>query len=404
VFERARWVVAAAALLWSSAAPAQIFQSQGPAPRFGPASVMQGGDAFPNGTAAGAIQAVIADPALGANTLFAGSVNGGVFVTNDGGKSWKALTDKQASLSIASLGLDPMDPTGKTIVAGVGITSNGGWDNFNTPFQGRGGRQTGLLYTTNAGASWSPLGGTTLADQSVIGVAARGSVILAATFEEQATTLTQASSGAYGLYRSVNGGASFSRVGALPGPVTSLVADPTNAARFYAAVTSASDPNQTAIYVSNDTGGSWTAVFSSATQISGGNVIPNANGRQLVPKLAAGPGGSVAIAFVAVASNTDQQIRALYLSQDSGGSWSRLATPPANAGSKQGVVNLTLAIDPTNTNIVYVAGDATEASPFPLAAFRVQGNTSTLLTGADGSFAHADARAAFFLSGNQLLV
>jgi hypothetical protein len=213
VFARVRWVVGAALLLWSSAAPAQIFQSQGPAPRFGPAGAAQSGDAFPNGSEAGAIQAVIADPALGANALFAGSVNGGVFFTNDGGRSWKALTDKQASLSVASLGLDPADATGKTIVAGIGITSNGGWDNFNTPFHGRGGPQTGLLYTTNAGTSWSALGGTTLAGQSVIGVAARGSTILAATFEEQAVTLTQANSGAaYGLYRSVDGGKSFSRM------------------------------------------------------------------------------------------------------------------------------------------------------------------------------------------------
>jgi len=406
VFARVRWVVGAALLLWSSAAPAQIFQSQGPAPRFGPAGAAQSGDAFPNGSEAGSIQAVVADAALGANTLFAGSVNGGVFVTNDGGKSWKALTDKQASLSIASLAVDPVDATGKTIVAGVGITSNGAWDNFNTPYQGRGGPQTGLLYTTNAGASWSPLGGTALAGQSVIGVAARGSTILAATFEEQAVTLTQASSGAaYGLYRSVDGGASFSRVGALPGPVTSLVADPTNSARFYAAVTSANNPNQTAIYVSNDTGANWTAVFSTNTQISGGatNIIANGTGHQLVPKLAAGPAGSVAIAFVDVASSTDKQISALYLSGDSGTSWSRLATPAANPG-KQGVVNLTLAIDPTNTNIVYVAGDASNTAPFMVAAFRVQGNTSTPLIGGDGSSVHADARAAFFLSGNQLLV
>jgi hypothetical protein len=62
VFERVRWVAGAALLLWSSAAPAQIFQSQGPAPRFGPAAA-QSGDAFPNGSEAGAIQAVVADPA-----------------------------------------------------------------------------------------------------------------------------------------------------------------------------------------------------------------------------------------------------------------------------------------------------------------------------------------------------
>jgi hypothetical protein len=103
-------------------------------------------------------------------------------------------------------------------------------------------------------------------------------------------------------------------VGALPGPVTSLVADPTNSARFYAAVTSANNPNQTAIYVSNDTGANWTAVFSTNTQISGGanNIIANGTGHQLVPKLAAGPAGSVAIAFVDVASSTDKQISALY--------------------------------------------------------------------------------------------
>jgi hypothetical protein len=186
------------------------------------------------------------------------------------------------------------------------------------------------------------------------------------------------------------------------------VADPTNSSRFYAAVTSANNPNQTAIYVSNDTGANWTAVFSTNTQISGGatNIIANGTGHQLVPKLATGPAGSVAIAFVDVVPNvtpSNQQITALYLSQDSGTSWSRLATPAANPG-KQGVVNLTLAIDPTNTNIVYVAGDASNAAPFMLAAFRVQGNTSTPLIGGDGSSVHADARAAFFLSGNQLLI
>jgi hypothetical protein len=86
MFRRARWLVTAVALLSSSAASAQIFQSQGPAPRFGPRDAVQSGDAMPNGSEGGAIQAVLPDPALGANTIFAGSVNGGVFVTNDGGR------------------------------------------------------------------------------------------------------------------------------------------------------------------------------------------------------------------------------------------------------------------------------------------------------------------------------
>src|SRR5262249_33989100 len=137
------------------------------------------------------------------------------------------------SLSIGSLALDPSDPTGKTLIAGIGITSNGAWNNFNVGGAvGRGGARTGLLYSTDGGNSWSALGATSLTAQSVIGVAAVGSTILAATFEELNTTQTNAASGPYGLYRSVNGGQSFSLVsgsGGLPtGPVTALVTDPQN--------------------------------------------------------------------------------------------------------------------------------------------------------------------------------
>jgi hypothetical protein len=218
-----------------SQAPVQInqnFISEGPGPRSGLISNVQSADAPPNGTGAGAVQAILPDPALGANTYFVGSPNGGVWITNNGGTTWTPLTDKQSSLSIASLGLDPTDPTGKTIIAGIGITDNGEYSQFNLN-NGRGGAQTGLLYTTNGGATWSNLGGATLAGQSVIGVEARGNTILAATFEVQSAT---ANTAGYGLFRSTDDGATFTRVSGtsgLPnGAVTSLVADPTNPAIF----------------------------------------------------------------------------------------------------------------------------------------------------------------------------
>src|SRR6476661_2057834 len=115
-----RWL-AALLLAASPAALAQTFIPQGPAPIVGMPS-----DDFrvnlPYRSATGAIQAVVADP-VDPNTLFAGATNGGVWVTRNGGTSWTSLTDKQASLSIGSLALDPTDASRRTLVAGIGLAS-----------------------------------------------------------------------------------------------------------------------------------------------------------------------------------------------------------------------------------------------------------------------------------------
>jgi len=405
-------------LMWSGAARAQqqtgsVFNSQGPAPVFGPAFDVGSADATPNGSAAGAIQAILPDAALGANTIFAGSVNGGIWVTSNGGTSWTALTDRQSSLSIAALGLDPTDTTGKTIVAGLGITSNGDWDQFNTNFLGRGAARNGLLYSTDGGASWSALGTGALQNQSVIGVAARGSTILAATFEEWAPGASQTSAGAaYGLYRSNDGGTSFSLVsgaagsGLPSGAVMSLVADPSNPNRFYAALGSG-------VYVSNDQGKTWSAVFTSAN--SNGTI-----GGVSVLTLATGPNGSLAVAV----SHIGSSLSGLFLSQDGGASWHQLTAAPNVVPEGQTPVNLHIAIDPADANVVYLTGDARVTTCEQLItlcaifATRVvydpsaQTSTSVDLS-VEGSFSnffstantvHADSRAMAFDSQGRLIL
>ena len=62
---------------------------------------------------------------LGAGTMFAASPNGGIWMTTNNGATWSPVSSNQASLSIASLNLDSTDPTGKTIIAGVGMVDNG---------------------------------------------------------------------------------------------------------------------------------------------------------------------------------------------------------------------------------------------------------------------------------------
>src|SRR5258708_6165408 len=202
-------LAAGLSLAWSTLGSAQqpafiqTFQSQGPAPNFGPSDDVQSRDAAPNGTTAGAIQSILTDP-TNAGTMFIGAVNGGVWTTRNGGQTWTPLTDKQASLSIASLGSDPTNT--QRIFAGVGLTSNGAAGSVT--LANRGGARTGILYSPDGGTSWQAMGAAALSGKSVVGVTASGQTILAATAEPY----DPAAQSSYGLYRSVNGGTDFQLV------------------------------------------------------------------------------------------------------------------------------------------------------------------------------------------------
>ena len=229
---------------WGQAQVNQVFQSQGPSPSQGPLETVQSAENFPSGTVTGAVGPIVSDPTN--NTIYVGTPNGGVFVSHNNGASWSPLTDNQASLSISSLSLDPTDPTHQTLIAGTGLTANGSIGPDQN-FIGTGGLRDGLIYTTNGGATWSRLGAATFANQTVADVVSRGTTIVAGTFELSGyPSLIQQTVG--GLYRSTDGGTTFTSVSNAPGsglplgPVTSIVGDPTNTNKLYAAVTT---PDQT---------------------------------------------------------------------------------------------------------------------------------------------------------------
>ncbi len=405
----------AVGLVPPAVASAQTYVSQGPAPGMGPAALTISLDQPPNGTAAGAVEAVVADP-TNVSTFYVGASNGGIWVTHDGGTSWTPLTDHQASLSITSLTLDPTDPTHKTLLAGTGLMSNGSlWSTGGPNFVlYSGGLRTGLLYTTDGGTSWTTLGGSTLAGLSIVDVEARGSVMLAAGFEPLATGRSNDPVAAQngGLYRSTDGGKTFVPVAAgLPaGPVSSLVADPTNPSKFYAAVTSTSNFTATSVYASTDSGATWAPVFTSSTLINNhaGNLIANATGQVFV-RVAAGPQNSLAMIVI---DQTTNLISGIYLSLDAGQTWSRLVLPPNLGANAQAAINAAVAIDPSNPRIVYVTGDTIGSPAFTAAAYRVvlDNNGSSHFTSltdartADGSTIHADSRNMTFDANGRLIL
>ena len=193
-----------------------------------------------------------------------------------------------------------------------------------------------MLYSSNGGASWNELGGTALANKSIVGVAARGSTLLAAAAEPHDAAA------AGGLYRSVNGGGSFDLVsgtrGLANGPVSSLAGDGANRNVFYAAVSA------TGIYKSSNGGADWTPVLSL--------------GANRIARVATGPNGSIAVGVYDSSSGnpTSGRLVEVHHSRDGGASWVPLAVPQINFGG-QASTDFAIAVDPVNPDIVYVAGD-----------------------------------------------
>src|SRR5215831_9151980 len=412
MFGPLRGFVIAAAFALPTAATAQLqinqnFVTQGPAPSFGPTFTVQSGDAPPNGNVAGAVGPVVADP-LDANTLFVGTPAGGIWKTTNGGTTWTPLTDKQASLSIASLAYDPTDPTRNTLIAGTGLTANGTVCATGPCFfTGSGGLRNGLLYSQDGGNTWTSLGAATLANQSVVGVAARGNVMVAGTFEISGLGGDK-NTGA--LFRSTNGGATFTPISGaagtgLPnGPVSSLVGDPNNPNRLYATVTApnAAGNASTALFVSNDIGATWTQVFGMAQ--AGGLISP---AFQTVLKVASAPGGALAVGVVRLDTG---RATGLFWSGNSGATWTpNLFPAPALNNGGQAPVNFAIAIDPHFTNLVYVSGDTTVVNPINVTAFRINANTMAVDSITDGntgngSTVHADSRAITFDANGRLIL
>lgn len=415
----------ASAIAMPSLSYAQTFVASGPGLEVGPNRVMNGADlpepgqdtnVAPDwGTQSGAIQAIAINP-FNPSLWLVGSPNGGIFRSVDGGQHWTPTTDNKASLSIGGISFDPTDATGMTVVAGVAVVSSGSTD---PTLRLRGGvTNQGLLYSTDGGSSWNHIGQGSLPDVSFLNVTARGSVIMAAGFEE-----TRTNGDKTGLYRSTNGGKTFSRVdqvagsGLPPGPTSALVGDPKDPHRFYVAVTGTSN---TSVYSSTDNGATWHPIFTAAN--ANGSI--NADTKTYL-RLASGPGGSVLVGVISSkADGASSQLSNAFLSQNYGESWTDLSTALDQAavssggevkGSKspaqrlnealagydpsnpsmlvnpglQGLLHSVVAIDPNDPNVIYMAGDRVGEFPGPTGAPSWSAAVVRVTVNPDGSLSYA---------------
>ncbi|MBI4718831.1 MAG: thrombospondin type 3 repeat-containing protein [Planctomycetes bacterium] len=336
----------------------------------GPALFGQAENVVPNDEVSGAVHCLAPHP-TNADILYLGAVNGGVWKTTNAtaaSPTWVPLTDLQLGLSIGALEFDPTDATRQTLVAGVGRFSS---------FGSAGPFRKGLLRTTNGGSTWTALdGGGVLLDKNISGVAARGSTLVVSV--NNAVPFTFAN---IGVFRSVDGGATFTQISGGDGSATGLPGgssfdlegDPTSATTLYTN-TNFSDNvgGVNGIYKSTNTGATWAKVSNAAMDA----VL--VSGQTSNVEISVGSAGQVYVAIL----NFGQLINGgVFRSGDGGTTWQTMDIPLTNEGGidvdtnptfhpdhgqpgSQGAIHFSIQADPADPDIVYVGGDR-QPAPLP---------------------------------------
>ncbi|MFZ5843722.1 MAG: hypothetical protein ACOY3E_12590 [Pseudomonadota bacterium] len=140
------------------------------------------------GNIGGRVRALLVHPA-NPQKIWAGSVSGGIWVSDDGGANWAPVDDFMANLAVSTMVFDPNNPA--VMYAGTG-------EGF---FNADAIRGAGVFKSTDGGVTWNQLGstvGSTFHHVNRLAFSANGQTLIAATND--------------GLFRSVNGGSTWSNV------------------------------------------------------------------------------------------------------------------------------------------------------------------------------------------------
>ena len=269
------------------------------------------------GEVSGRVTTLAIDP-VNPQILYVGAAEGGVWKTTDGGTNWSPMTDNQPTLASGALAVDPVDPS--IIYWGTGEPNGCG----SLCYLG-----IGILKSTDGGVNWSTTGmqNTSSATHRIV-------------IDPSSTNLVYAAMN-NGIYRSTNGGSTFSS--ALAGSTTDLAIDTSAPQILFAAVAG------TGVYKSTNGGASWTQKptgLPPGSQISrmSLDLCAGAPAFMYAGIYGPNPGGS-----------NPPNINRVFKSTDAGETWNALGGAP-DYGGGQGWYNNYVRVDPSDSNTVYLGG------------------------------------------------
>ena len=305
----------------------------------------------------GRVNRVVFDPS-NSQIVWACTPAGGLWKSTDGGFTWATNTDNLPNIGVSDLAINPLNTN-------VMYMASGDRDNGDT-------YSYGLLKSTDGGVTWKTTGlsfgiSFQVRIQNVYVHPVDTAVVIAAT--------------RVGMYRSTDGGTTFSRV--QTGSYNNLVQKIGNPDVLFSSSLSGSSCR---IQMSTDAGITWNVVSDPT--------LPTTNSRRI--EIAVTPDDTNYVYAVVGASNYGLQ--GVYRSTDGGSSWSVVNTQGKNllgwssTGGDQGGqawYDLAIAVNPTNKNQVFVGGINIWRGQ--LNGSNWQWNLAAHWTGSGGApFVHAD--------------
>ncbi|MBV8531564.1 MAG: glycoside hydrolase, partial [Candidatus Eremiobacteraeota bacterium] len=287
-----------------------------------------------------AIDGIANDP----NVFYIAAVNGGIWKTQDAGRTWTPIFDGESTGSIGALAIAPSDP--RIIYAGSG-------EGLQRPDLSVG---DGIYKSIDGGATWMHLG---LRDGQQIGSMAvdpsdPNRLFVAVLGHPYGANAER------GIYRTLDGGTTFERVlfenddvGAFD-----VVLDPENSNVVYATLWAARQAPWeiggsfeipgSGIFKSTDGGTSWSKL---------GAGLPAKMGRA---EVAVAPSNANVVYAYADAETTGESSGALYRSDDAGAHFARVND--AGEIAQRGDDLVSLAVDPRDPQTVYLTNTSTYRS------------------------------------------
>jgi photosystem II stability/assembly factor-like uncharacterized protein len=272
------------------------------------------------------------------SVFYIGAVNGGVWKSNDFGRTWQPIFDQQPTGSIGAIEVAPSNPNIVYVGSGEGL---------HRPDLSVG---DGIYKSTDAGVTWTHLG---LRDGQQISQMAIDPLDPSRLFVAVAGH-PYGPNPERGVYRSTDGGQTFQKalykdenIGA-----GDVKIDPSDPNVVYAALWEARE-------------GPWENGEWNGT---GGGIFKSTDGGQTWNQLAGGLPEGIIQAYVAIARSNPKRLLAavatagkvdLYRSNDAGATWSKVTTdsrPKSRIGGGDLPVPI---IDPKNPDVVYVTSTVT---------------------------------------------